>query len=629
MADRCAGCEATAVVSDVNSAPSLRLGFDVTRTRVELRTLPAFQSDFAQLTARIATRGQRGPLSAEVDLDDFLVNLNELATWIHPDVAWAPDLIELVNGVLDDAETVEHNLDDRHTGGPADAVQPTDVNDLLGTEWNADLTSFQQRDIARLLSLRHGANFSVPGAGKTRVALAVYAATRERGEAERLLVVGPKSAYESWEFESSTCFKEPLRTGVVGNVDDPLAELRIVNYERLDRSLGNLADWLRSRPSMVVLDEAHRMKLGASGTYGSACLALGPLANRRLILTGTPAPNGAKDLENLLSFVWPGHGKRVVSEAVGGGDLAYASTVLRPLFTRTTKDELGLPPFQPKIRYISMPPVHAEIYEALKGNFSARAEGSRGSIEALGRAMLRLLMAAISPALLLEGASQYEPLEYQLPPLEPSPEDSLFELLQKLPSLGLSPKYQETLQIVADNTSNGRKTLVWTTFVRSLTTLEKLLEGYNPAVVYGGTADRDEQLRRFRQDPDCHVLLSNPATLGEGINLHQVCHDAVYVDRDFMAGRFLQSLDRIHRLGLAPGTETRVTILATRHTVDDIVALRLDEKLEFMGRILDDPGVQQLADLQEEPATGAGMDAADVRALLRHLDTGKDSHGPL
>nr|WP_237088076.1 SNF2 family DNA/RNA helicase [Nocardia seriolae] len=151
--------------------------------------------------------------------------------------------------------------------------------------------------------------------------------------------------------------------------------------------------------------------------------------------------------------------------------------------------------------------------------------------------------------------------------------------------------------------------------------MEKLLEGYAPAVVYGGTADREDQLRRFREDPNCHVLISNPATLGEGISLHHACHDAVYVDRDFLAGRFLQSLDRIHRLGLTPGTETRVTILATRNTVDEVVRVRLEEKLEFMGRILDDPGVQQLADLQEEPAAGAGMDAADVRALLRHLET--------
>ena len=603
------------------SAPSLYLGFDITRTSVELRTQPACQSDFTQLTARIATKGQRGPLSAVVDLDDFLVNLIELATWIHPDVDWDEDLMALVNGVLDDAETVERSLDDGMSGNTTDIVQSDDVTGLLGPRWKADLTPFQQRDIARLLSLRHGANFSVPGAGKTRVALAVYAAMRERGEARRLLVVGPKSAYESWEFESAFCFNEPLRTAITGRSDDHLAELRIVNYERLDRTMGSLATWLRAGPSMIVLDEAHRMKLGASGTYGAACLALGPLADRRLILTGTPAPNGAKDLENLLSFVWPGHGKRVVTEAVGGGDLAYASSVLRPLFTRTTKHELGLPPFEPKIRDLDMPPGHAEVYEALKGNFSTRAEGSRDGIESLGRSMLRLLMAAISPALLLEGASQYEPLEYQLPPLQPSPGDSLFELLQKLPSLGLSPKYQETLKIVADNAANGRKTLVWTTFVRSLTTLEKLLEGYGPAAVYGGTPDRDEQIRRFRQDPDCHVLISNPATLGEGISLHQICHDAVYVDRDFMAGRFLQSLDRIHRLGLAPDTETRVTILATRGTVDEVVRLRLEQKLEFMGRILDDPGVQQLADLQEEPAAGAGMDAADVRALLQHLNT--------
>jgi SNF2 family DNA or RNA helicase len=192
--------------------------------------------------------------------------------------------------------------------------------------------------------------------------------------------------------------------------------------------------------------------------------------------------------------------------------------------------------------------------------------------------------------------------------------------LQDLPRYELSPKYKETLKIVSDNAAAGRKTLVWTTFVRSLTTLDKLLEPYGPATVHGGTVDREEQLRRFREDPDCMVLISNPATLGEGISLHQVCHDAVYVDRDFMAGRYLQSLDRIHRLGLAPGTETRVTVLAASGTLDEVVRLRLDEKLEFMGRILDDPAVQQLADLEEEPSAAAGMDMADVRALLRHLD---------
>ncbi len=604
-----------------SGVPSLRIGFDVTRTKAVLRTTPQYKNDLVQLAARFPAGGQRGPLFAEITLDDFLVGIDALAVWPSPDdVEWEEDLATLVGGVLDDAATADSRL--QGEGADTTVVEASDVRSILGVDWCADLTAFQERDIARLLSLRHGANFSVPGAGKTRVGLAVYAALRERGEVRRVLVVSPKSAYESWLFESDVCFKVPLAAEVMDKSPGAGAgaEVLIINYERLDRSLAALASWLRATPSMIILDEAHRMKLGAQGTYGSACMALGPLSQHRLILTGTPAPNGARDLENLLSFVWPGHGRRVVTSAVGGGDLAHASAVLRPLFTRTTKHELGLPPFEPRIRYVDLPGLHGEIYDALVGKFSARAEASRDDFDALGKALLRLLMAATSPALLVEGSSRYEPLSYQVPPLDIPQNDSLYALMRDLPSYELSPKYQEALAIVAENAARGRKTLVWTTFVRGLTTLERMFAEYRPAVVHGGTLDREEQIRRFREDSDCMVLLSNPATLGEGISLHQVCHDAVYVDRDFMAGRFLQSLDRIHRLGLAPDAETRVTVLAARGTVDEVVALRLEEKLEFMGRILDDPSVQQLADLQEEPSVGGGMDMADVRALLGHLD---------
>jgi SNF2 family DNA or RNA helicase len=609
---------------DETLGPSLSIGFDITRTKAMLRTVPEHQGDLVQLIVRFPAGNMRGPLTAEVELDDFLVGISELASWPAPaGVEWEQSLLDLVSGILDDADTAARRLQGHALadGGQEDAADG--IFALLGPDWAADLTAFQLRDIAQLLSMRHGANFSVPGAGKTRVALAVYAAMRELGTARRVLVVSPKSAFEPWLYESAACFKEPLRTRVMEKSPDPGAEVLIVNYERLDRSLASLSTWLRAVPSMVILDEAHRMKLGARGTYGAACLALGPLSQRRLILTGTPAPNGARDLENLLSFVWPGHGRTVVTNAVAGGDLAYASTVLRPLFTRTTKHELGLPPFEPKLRYVDLPPLHREIYDALVGRYSDRANAARENFDTLGRAMLRLLMAATSPALLLAGSSRYEPLNYRVPPLEVPQGESLYALLQDLPSYELSPKYKEALNIVAENAALGRKTLVWTTFVRSLTTLERLFAGYQPAVVHGGTADRADELHRFREDPDCMVLLSNPATLGEGISLHQVCHDAVYIDRDFLAGRFLQSLDRIHRLGLAPGTETRVTILATSGTIDEVVAMRLAQKLDFMGKILDDPSVQQLADLQEETAVSGGMDMEDIQALLTHINYGQ------
>ncbi|WP_045746727.1 DEAD/DEAH box helicase [Actinoplanes rectilineatus] len=599
---------------------SLRLSFDVTRTRVVLRSHDGFRDEFASLTGRIAAGSQTSPLSAEVDLDDFLAAIGELTSWPDDQVQWEDALANLVTGVLDDADVAQERLEHADPLAGSGLPESDDVGAALGPEWVADLTTFQRRDIARLLGLRHGANFSVPGAGKTRVALAVFGAMRQAGEAQRLLVICPKSAYESWGFESSVCFAKPLRTSVMGSNPDRGAEVLIVNYERLGRAVVALSAWLRAAPAMVVLDEAHRMKLGSSGAYGAACLALGPLAKRRLILTGTPAPNGARDLESLLSFVWPGHGKRVVADAVGGGNLAYASSVLRPLFTRTTKGELGLPPVTTKIRYVELPPLHREIYDALKGNPSARS----GDLEALGKAMLRMLMAATSPALLAEGSSKHEPLSYRVPALEASSNDSLGSLLRSLPQHELSPKYEEAVKIVAENARLKRKTLVWSTFVRSITTLEKLLEPFRPAVVHGGTVDRDEQIMRFREDPECFVLISNPATLGEGISLHHDCHDALYVDRDFMAGRFLQSLDRIHRLGLAADVETRVTVLAARNTVDAVVAHRLEEKLEFMGSILDDPAVRQLGDLQEDDVMAAGgMDAADIRALLAHLDDGR------
>ncbi|GGL28848.1 DNA helicase [Streptomyces anthocyanicus] len=594
---------------------SLRLGFDEARTRVVLRTTELFQQELVQLVARFRTGGQLGPLSASVSLDELLADLGLLGTWSDPTgVEWADDLRGLVSGVVQDAHAVQQRLAGRQT---ADEVAPDDVPALLGDTWKGELSEFQRRDIAKLLSLQHGANFSVPGAGKTRVALAVYAAQKEARRVSRLLVVCPKSAYESWRYETAECLIHPLRINVLDGSLDQWAEVLVVNYERLDRSLSMLAGWLKSAPSMIILDEAHRMKLGARGTYGAACMALGPLAARRLILTGTPAPNGSRDLENLLGFVWPGHGQRTVVQAVAGGDLAHASTVLQPLFTRTTKHELGLPPVQLGLRFVDMPPLHDEIYTAIVGG--ERSGAAREDLSAHGKTALRLLMAATSPALLLEGGSRYEPLAYQLPPMEIPEGGSLYSLMQNLPDYELSPKYKEAVAIIAENAAQGRKTLVWTTFVRSLTTLERMLEKYSPAVVYGGTPDREEQIRRFREDPACMVLISNPATLGEGISLHHVCHDAVYVDRDFMAGRFLQSLDRIHRLGLAPGTETRVTVLAVRNSVDEVVAASLERKLEFMGRILDDPTVQQLADLEEEPSVAAGLAPGDIEALLSHM----------
>lgn len=603
------------------TAPTLTIGLAPEVTRARLTAREDLADDLRRFGVRFRTATYSSPTVLDVEIDELLRLLAVFAEWPYRavgNVVWEPAMQALVTDSLQDAKSVSAMLDSPCLTVPPE-ISEEDLEARLGENWRGPLTSFQRRDIARLLSLRHGANFSVPGAGKTRVGLAVFQAARRADGIERLLIVAPKSAYSSWQYENGECLHDPLVMEIADGKPRTGSEAVVVNYERLAGLVPSLGRWLGEKPSMLILDEAHRMKLGAEGTYGAACMALGPRARRRLILTGTPAPNGVRDLANLFGFVWPGTGRQNVTRAVADGDLDQASRVLQPLFTRTTKNELGLRPVQRKIRTVPLPPLHAEIYRALVGQFSARVAGAEEDFQSLGRILVYMLMAATSPALLAVGASKYDPLEFKVPPLSVPEDSTLYKLMQDLPSYEMSPKFQETYAIVRRNSELGRKTLVWSTFIRSLGTLERLLAPYSPAVVHGGTPDREDQIDRFRKDPTCMVLLSNPATLGEGISLHRECHDAVYVDRDFAAGRFIQSLDRIHRLGLPADIETRVTVLASEGTIDEVVAAKLESKLHFMGAILDDPSVQQLADLDEQPAVTGGMGADDVRALMEHL----------
>ncbi|MFF2605055.1 DEAD/DEAH box helicase [Arthrobacter koreensis] len=552
--------------------------------------------------------------SVSVEIDDFLVNIRELARWPgdDADVRWDSTLLRLVQGNFEDTTMVEARVEAPRTDQASMPTMPVD--------WTAPLTEHQMRDVSKLMTLNHGANFSVPGAGKTRASMAVFAARQEAGVIERMLVVCPKSAYESWAYEAEFCFGDAgVSAEVWSGGPPPEVDVLLVNYERLPNSIPPLLAWMKAKSTMLVLDEAHRMKLGSEGAWGRSCLTLGPYATNRMILTGTPAPNGSKDLENLFSFVWPGQGRATVQRATAHGSLSAASKALSPLFTRTTKTELNLPPVEVSIRRIELPPLHREIYDALLGQGKLASASGAEDVAALGKILLYLLMAATSPALLAVGSDKHEALAYRVPPYQVPENTSALELLRDLPLYELNPKYQAVLNIVEKNAIRGRKTLIWSTFVRNLKSLDKMLADFHPAMIHGGTPDRNEQLRRFREDPTCLVLLSNPATLGEGVSLHHECHDAVYVDRDFSAGRFLQSLDRIHRLGLPPSTVTKITVLAASGTIDEVVENRLAQKLEFMGGILDDPNVRVLGDLDEEIDETIGMDASDLSAVSTYL----------
>jgi SNF2 family DNA or RNA helicase len=241
-----------------------------------------------------------------------------------------------------------------------------------------------------------------------------------------------------------------------------------------------------------------------------------------------------------------------------------------------------------------------------------------------------LLEAATNPALLPAGSASADPLLFHHPPLDIPAGSRLADLIAEYGQYETPRKFIELAQIVRANAEQGRKTLVWSNFVRNLEQLAyRVLPGMQPALIHGGVpmeesatgfaTTRAQELYRFRNDPNCAVLLANPAALGEGVSLHQVCNDAIYIDRTFNAGQYLQSLDRIHRLGLAPDQETRITLLLTAGTVDEVVDVQVSGKADRLATVLNDASLTTFA-LPDEDDYGPALDMVeDLMALFAHL----------
>jgi SNF2 family DNA or RNA helicase len=155
--------------------------------------------------------------------------------------------------------------------------------------------------------------------------------------------------------------------------------------------------------------------------------------------------------------------------------------------------------------------------------------------------------------------------------------------------------------------------------------MRSFLAPLQPAVIHGSISreERESELARFRQDPECHVLLTNPQTLGEGISLHMTAHEAVFMDRTYNAAQYLQALDRIHRLGLPKEVKTTIHLLSSNASVDQRVASRLEVKIGTLSEMLDDPGLVSVslpsAEELELPNEILGFDDLDLNELLEHL----------
>jgi len=453
------------------------------------------------------------------------------------------------------------------------------------------LTKQQKYNVAASLKIPSGANFSVPGAGKTTTTLAVWNHLVNEKIVDKLLVVCPLAVFDSWLHEELIeTFDIPPKSQ---KSDDSLISsqtgLLIVNYEKLENEhiLNKINNWVCNHRVMLVIDEAHRIKGGSQSVRWRACKKIADRCRRVDLLTGTPMPQGFDDIRNLFTLSW----KNLPKSALTDQKLAS----LRPggVFVRTTKEELNLPAVDIKEIPLEPSDKQMQIYSALRRSYSglfSMSYGSRKHLAKKGAAVMSLIAAASNPGLIAGRETEQAYLNLKWPPEEISSERDILELVNSYIKYEIPPKYEWILKFIQKSTSEGKKTIIWSSFVGNIRALERLLQRYNPAVVCGGIIgeDRRSSIERFRTSPCCGVLITNPHTLGEGISLHKECNQAVYLDRTFNAVHYLQSLDRIHRLGLKSDVVTKIYVLNTRQTIDHRVDNSLKRKIDRMASSLND-----------------------------------------
>jgi SNF2 family DNA or RNA helicase len=84
--------------------------------------------------------------------------------------------------------------------------------------------------------------------------------------------------------------------------------------------------------------------------------------------------------------------------------------------------------------------------------------------------------------------------------------------------------------------------------------LAEYYKSYNPIVVHGQTDTedlstneyRDNELTRFRTDPNCNLAIISPLCLGVGVNIPE-SSVAIHWDRSYSSVVYLQATGRNHR----------------------------------------------------------------------------------
>jgi SNF2 family DNA or RNA helicase len=385
-------------------------------------------------------------------------------------------------------------------------------------------------------------------------------------------------------------------------------DLFLTTFQTFANDYKYIKDFFLSANVFFVIDEAHYIKQ-IGGIWSTAIIDVSEYAKAKYILTGTPCPKSYGDLFNLFDFLWgKNHAiseqeKARISNYERDNNLLGAQTIVKEkldsLFYRVRKTELGLmlPIFHDPI-IVEMNPIERKIYNRIYRRITELSyfDGNKNFMTLLklkrGRIIRLMQMVSYTKLLLKDTIDDYD--ENLLDNM-----DDISNLLFNYDKYESPAKLTKLIELVNGIQQKDKKIVIWSNFLGTIALLEKNLKkngilcshitGSTPVVEKEKTIlSRESIIKTFLTDNSTiDVLIANPKACAESVSLHKNCYHAIYYDLSYNCAQYLQSLDRIHRVGGSEENEASYYFLQYEGTIDGDILRNLLQKRDSMYDIIE------------------------------------------
>jgi len=437
------------------------------------------------------------------------------------------------------------------------------------------------------------------GTGKSRQALILFRILIQNNIVDRCLIVCKNRNKYTWaddedgeipQWAPGYEYQVLKRKDKIG-----LFRILIINYENMWARREEFVKMAKDSRLMMIFDEPQML-----GNHGSqrtrACVRIGEKSAMNVLLTGTYQANKLESVWSILKLLYPDGAENytefvkkycVTEQQFYGGNNFFVITGYKNVealsgriqarsIRRLKKDCLDLPEKLTSVASCALEGEQKAAYETMERELYSELMGMDEQtmrVEATNilSKMTRLMQLACDPGL-ISG--------------EPYDNVSKLKLL---------------LDIVDDimAESNGKnKIIIWSCYINMINRIAKTVSGYGSVILHGKISEKKgaENIKLFRSDPCCRILVVNPAVGREGLTLVEA-NTNIYHDRNFSLLNWTQSQDRTHRKGQTKKCYN--IILQADNTIDEVVHKALIDKEVVYDKLTGDGRMDEIKSIHK------------------------------